>query len=326
MRQNPVVVVGDANVDMVIHLPKSKKETEKADLTQSEPELYGGGTAANVAVALARLGVPVAFVGAVGDDGYGRFVRDGLQAEGIDIHQLHTLHDAFTPMVIAMIQPDGERLIVVWPPERGADVRLAAKHLDAAQIANAAWLHTTGMCLRHSPVRETVLRAMQIAQEAGVPVSLDLNLRLELWGWRDNIRETIDRAVDLADVVFGNAAEEIVPVARMASGAAVEAAAHIVSGGKRIVVARQGLAGALAATPGGTTHAQAFSVENVVDTLGAGDAFNGGFIAAQVECRPVAEALRWGNAVAALKIGQPGARGLPVRAAVEALLAAQSAG
>jgi fructokinase/2-dehydro-3-deoxygluconokinase len=320
-------VVGDANVDLVIQLAAGKKKkTDKLDLTQPEPKLYGGGTAANVAVALARIGVPVFFFGAVGDDGYGRFVRDELVAEGIDVGGLHTLTGAFTPMVIAMIQPDGERQIVVWPPERGADVRLTVDHLDPARIANAAWLHTSGMCLRHSPVRETVLRAMQIASDAGVLVSLDLNLRLELWGWRDNIRETLDRALDLADVVFGSAKEEIVPVARMASGAAVEAAAHILAGGKRIVIARQGLAGALAATPGGTTHVDAFTVKNVVDTLGAGDAFNGGFIAARLHGLPIEEALRWGNAVAALKIGQPGARGLPVRTEVEQLLAAQPAG
>ncbi len=293
-----IIVVGDANVDMVIRLPKHKKKTKKAnktDLTQSEPQLYGG----------------------VGDDGYGRFVRDGLAAEGIDVSGLHTLADAFTPMVIAMIQPNGERLIVVWPPERGADVQLAVEHLNPVVITHAAWLHTSGMCLRHSPVRETVLYAMQIASDAGVPVSLDLNLRLELWGWRDTVRETVERAIALSDVVFGNAEEEIVPLARTGD---VEAAAHILCDGKRIVVARRGAAGALAASPGGTSHAGAFSVKRIVDTLGAGDAFNGGFIAARLEGHTVEEALRWGNAIAALKIGQPGARGLPGRGEVEQLL------
>jgi sugar/nucleoside kinase (ribokinase family) len=324
MDNKPVVVVGDANVDLVIHLPdRKRKKTDRTDLTLAEPKLYGGGTGANVSVALARLGVPVAFVGAVGDDGYGRFVRDELAAEGIDVHGLHTLADAYTPMVIALIQPDGERLLTVWPPERGADVRLAAEHLDTQLLTTAAWLHTSGMCLRHSPMRETTLRAMQIASDAGVPVSFDLNLRLELWGWRDHIRETIERAIDLSDVIFGNADEEIVPVARVAS---IEAAAHILADGKRIVVARHGPAGALAATPGGTLHASAFPVKRVVDMLGAGDAFDGGFIAARLEGREVASALRWGNAVAALKIGQPSARGLPGRAEVEALLAAEPAG
>jgi sugar/nucleoside kinase (ribokinase family) len=312
MSAKPVIVVGDANVDLVIRLPE-----RKTDMTPSVPQLFGGGSAANTAVALARLGVPTAFGGAVGDDGYGRYVRDDLKAEGIDVAGLCTISDAFTPMVIAMIDPDGERHIVVWPPERGADNRLKPDNIDHRQIAGAAWLHTSGMCLRASPVREAVLHAMQIASEACVPVSLDLNLRLELWGWRDDIRETIERAIALADVVFGSAEEEIIPVARVAS---VEAAAHIISGGARIVVARRGKEGALAASPGGTQHASAFAV-TPVDLLGAGDAFNGGFIAARLAGRTIAESLRWGNAVAALKITQPGARGLPSRAEVEALLA-----
>ncbi len=312
MNAKPVIVVGDANVDLVIRLPD-----RKADMSQSVPQLFGGGSAANTAVALARLGVRTAFTGAIGDDGYGRTVRDDLKKEGIDLSGLRTISDAFTPMVIAMIEPGGERHIVVWPPERGADNGLKPDDIDHRQIAGGAWLHTSGMCLRASPVREAVLHAMQIAAEAGMPVSLDLNLRLELWGWRDHIRETIERAIALADVVFGSAEEEIVPVARVAS---VEAAAHIISGGARIVVARRGRDGALAASPGGTQHAPAFAV-TPVDLLGAGDAFDGGFIAARLAGRSVDEALRWGNAVAALKITQPGARGLPSRADVETLLA-----
>ncbi|HVO69196.1 MAG TPA: carbohydrate kinase family protein [Aggregatilineaceae bacterium] len=309
-----VVVLGDANVDLVIRLPD--RSSGGADLTGSVPQLYGGGSAANVAVALARLGVPAAFVGAVGDDGYGRWVRDDLIREGVDTRGLRSIPDAFTPMVIAMIETHGERLNVVWPPERGADNHLCPDDVDPARIAGAAWMHTTGMCLRASPVREAVLHAMQIAHEAGVPVSLDLNLRLELWGWRDQIRKTIDRAIALADVVLGSAAEEIAPVAGVT---AVESAAHTLCADQRIVVARLGAGGALAATPDGLFRAPAFPAR-VVDTLGAGDAFDGGFVAARAAGGGVLEALRWGNAVAALKIERSGARGLPSRDEVERLL------
>lgn len=310
-----VVVLGDANVDMVICLPD--RSVEPPDLTGSQPQLFGGGTAANTAVALARLDVPTAFSGAVGDDGYGRFVRDDLIAEGVDPRGLRTLPDTFTPMVIAMIEPSGERLIVVWPPERGADVQLTPDHIDAAQITNAAWLHTTGMCLRHSPVRETVLHAMRIAHQAGVTVSLDLNLRLELWGWGDDIRATVARAIPLADVIFGSAEEELIPLTDSADPAK---AAHDLTGDKRIVVARKGADGALAATPEGIVQVPAFPAQ-VVDTLGAGDAFDGGFITARLNGADVQEALRWGNAVAALKIQRSGARSSPTRDEVVRLLA-----
>lgn len=309
------IVLGDANVDMVICLPD--RAQPNPDLSGSKPQVFGGGSAANAAVALARLGVLTAFVGAVGDDGYGRFVCDVFAAEGIDTRGVISVPDAFTAMVIAMVEPSGERLIVVWPPDRGADNLLRPEHIDPAQIRAARWLHTSGMCLRASPVREAVLHAMRLAREAGVPVSLDLNLRLELWGWADDIRATAEQAVALADVVFGSAAEEIAPLAGVDS---VEDAVRTLADGQRTVVARQGEHGALAALPDGTlVRAPAFTVP-VVDTIGAGDAFDGGFIAARLAGLAMADALRWGNATAALTIQQPGARSSPRRAAVEDLL------
>jgi fructokinase/2-dehydro-3-deoxygluconokinase len=310
-----VVVVGDTNVDMVIRLPD---RAVGADLSGSVPQLYGGGSASNGAVALARLGVSVMFVGAAGDDGYGRWVRDDLNREGVDTRGLRLVPDAFTPMVIALIQPDGERLIVVWPPENRADMRLTPDDIDADLIGDATWLHSTGICLRRSPAREALLHSLEIARRAGVPVSFDLNLRLELWGWGDDdLRRAVSRVVELANVIFGNAVEEIMPLAGAES---VEAAALALADGQRTIVARQGSAGVLAASPQGEImRCPAFPV-GVVDTLGAGDAFDGGFIAARLNGADLPEALRWGNAVAALKIGQRGARGLPNRAQVEGML------
>lgn len=310
----PVVILGDANVDLVIQLPDRSKGVP--DLSRSEPQLFGGGTSANTAVALARLGVPVTFIGAVGDDGYGRWIADDFRREGVNTVGLRTLRGPFTPMVLALVEPDGERYLVVWPPRGGAHTRLQPADLDDNLIASAAWLHTTGMCLRDSPVRETVLRALRIARAAGVPTSLDLNLRLELWGWGE-AHSTIEQAVELANVVFGSGDEEIVP---LTSEITAETAALALAADQRTVVARLGADGALAAFDGQTIRVPAFPA-NPVNTVGAGDAFDGGFIAARLDGRSLPEALRWGNAVAALKIQRSGTRDLPTRAQVEALLA-----
>ena len=159
MTVSQVVVLGDACVDMVIRLPNRASNTP--NLAPSSPQLHGGGSAANVAVALARLGVAVTMVGAVGDDGYGRWLRADLEREGVDVQGVSSVHDAFTPMVIALIEPDGERLVVVWPPEDGAHLQLQAEAINPALITSASWLHTTGMCLRASPVRDTVLYQME---------------------------------------------------------------------------------------------------------------------------------------------------------------------
>ncbi|HYO88038.1 MAG TPA: carbohydrate kinase family protein [Candidatus Limnocylindrales bacterium] len=312
----PVVVLGDVNVDLSLALPD--RDVPKAQRRLSEPQMTGGGTGGNAAAALAALGTLVEFHGTIGDDGFGRWVTQDFQQAGVGTHGLIVLPEVYTPEVIALVEPDGERYLVIWPMAGGAHTHMRPEHLDADLICGASWLHTTGMCLRASPISETVLAGMAMARAAHVPTSIDLNLRIELWGLNDEVRVTIERALVLADVVFGSGPEELMPLARAAT---VEQAAQHLSGGVRTIVARLGAAGALATTPDGQIlHAPGFPAA-VVSTLGAGDAFDGGFITARVEGKTLAEALRWGNAVAALKIARPGgARDLPTSDEVEALL------
>jgi fructokinase/2-dehydro-3-deoxygluconokinase len=308
-----VLVVGDANVDLVMHLPGAGQPHQPGEL---QPRIVGGGTAANTAVALARLGLPVCFAGAIGNDRYGRWLRDDFARERVDTRGLIACEDAFTPTVVIVVAADGERHAVLWPPDGWAHTLLRPSDLPGALIAGASWLHTTGMCLRAEPVRSAVLHAMRAARAAGVPVSIDLNLRLELWGWDDQLRQVFAQAAGLADVVFGNAREEIQPL--VGAHHALEAARALCAG-QRTVVARLGAAGALAVAPGEQAQAPAFPAE-VVNTVGAGDAFNGGFVAARLAGLGLRESLRWGNAVAALKIGGDSARALPTHAQLLKLL------
>jgi len=318
----PVIVLGDLNVDLTLELPD--RDAPAPERVVREPRLTGGGTAGNTAAALARLGVPVEFCGSVGDDTFGRWLADDLRASGVGTRGLVITRDAATCQVIAMVEPDGERYLVVWPTDGGALTRLSPSDLDAGLIAGAAWLHTTGMCLRAAPVASAVLAGMRAARAAGVPVSLDLNLRVELWGISPAVLAVVSEAVSLADVVLGSGAEELVPLARASGFAAdeVEAAARALAGDARTVVARLGSAGALAvAGAGSVIHADGHPAE-LRNPVGAGDAFNGGFIAARVAGLSLLDALRWGNAVGALKVARDGgARDQPTRDEVLALLA-----
>jgi len=311
------LIVGDANVDLVIHLPGSSALPPRQG--ELQPRIVGGGTGANTAVALARLGVPASFAGTIGADRYGRWIIEDFGREHVDTRGLVVRADAFTPTVVIVVGTDGERYAVLWPPEGWAHTLLRPEDLPVSLIAGASWLHTTGMCFRALPVRAAMFHAMRTARAGGVPVSLDLNLRLELWGWGDDVRRTARRAIEHADVVFGNAREEIAPLAGYEQ---VEPATRALCDGRRIVVARLGAEGALGVAPGQAVHAPAFPA-TVVNTVGAGDAFNGGFIAARLEGRSMSDALRWGNAVAALKIQGDSARALPSRADVQALLASE---
>jgi sugar/nucleoside kinase (ribokinase family) len=305
MENKKVIVLGDANVDMVIALPNNTDPNP--NLEESAPKLYGGGAGANTAVALARLGANVSMMGAVGDDGYGRWVLEDLSKEGVDIQGVQLTKDYFTSMVMALIEPNGERLIVVWPPEGGADLQFKMGANQENQIKAADWLHVSGINLRPSPAQVEILRGMEIAKKAGLTISYDLNLRIENWGLDNNKRTAVERAIELSDIVLGNAEEEMMPLTNESTA---ELAAQKICDKQRIVIARQGEAGATVTNPNEIFQSPAFPMQ-VVDTLGAGDAFNGGFIAGHLAGLNLRKSVIWGNAVAALKIGKSGARGLP---------------
>jgi sugar/nucleoside kinase (ribokinase family) len=158
---------------------------------------------------------------------------------------------------------------------------------------------------------------MALARAAAIPVSIDLNLRAGIVDGTlsPEYARALWDAVTLADYVFGSVQDEMTLLAPAASEAE---ALRLLAGDERTVIARSG-AGATIVSAGRGTTVPAFRVP-VVDTLGAGDVFNAGFIAARIEGKPCAEAACWGNAAAALKIGRRGARGAPSRAELDTLL------
>ncbi len=307
-----VLVVGDANVDLEIRLPQQPRASEHAN---PDPQLFGGGSAANTAAALARLGLNCRFSGTVGDDSFGRFAVASLEGAGVDTAWVTATPDLPTVTVITVKQPDGERLIYVWPPSGGAHSALEVEATTAA-VSGVDWLHVSGICLRVRPARDALLAAMAQARAEGVVVSFDLNLRLENWGWDDGFREVVMAAVERSDVVLGAAGDEVGALAGVEDPIA---AATALAGTQRTVVARIGAAGAVACSAGSVVAEAGFEVA-VVDTVGAGDAFNAGFIASRLAGGTIADALRWGNAVAALSIGEAGARSTPTKARLSEFL------
>lgn len=299
-----VVVIGDVNVDLQLVLPTTIDG--QGEHAHPDPALTGGGSAANAAAALARLGVETRFVGMVGNDTYGAEAVRSLSDAGVDTTPIQTSAGGMTVMVLVVVPADGERLIYVWPPRGGAHLELI---VDAAAtgLLDASWVHVSGIALRGEPAAASILEAMEGARSAGVPVSLDVNLRLENWGWEEGFRDTITAAIERSDIVLGGAVDEICPL--VGSDDPPSAVAELAAGG-RTVVGRLGAGGAIAHDGDRSYAAGGFDVE-VVDTVGAGDAFDAGFIAARLRREPLDRALRYANGVAALTIGRQGARSTP---------------
>ena len=301
-------MIGDVQPDFTFRLQAGSSQP---------PSVAGGGTAANVSVGLARLGVPVAFVGSVGRDPFGDMVVAELAAEGVEVSGAVAIAGVPTPLVFALLPEGGEASLFRWPEDRGADWALRPEHVDLARICSARWLHASGICLRHSPARETILATMAGAKAAGVTVSFDLNFRREQRTDDPALQAAMAEAISHSSIVLGHAEDELT---LFAGASSVDQAMQALAGGVRTVVARMGGRGVKVRAASENWGCPAFAIA-VVNSVGAGDAFNAGFIAASLGGNDLKTAVRWGQAVAALKLQKGGARALPSRAEVEAFLA-----
>ena len=276
---------------------------------KARPELTCGGSAANTVMMLSQLGVSVAFVGAVGKDVFGNIVAESLSDAGVDISKLIQLDDAYTTVVIAVVYLDGTHTMKAWPLDGGADLMLESRHGDISVFNNPIWVHSTGLSIVKGPTRETVLRAMNYARNQGVPVSFDLNMTGSLGHINGMLEKQYEHnlraAIELSDCVFGSASDEI---ALLYPHENMSQAVRSLAGKTRTAISRRGELAAICASGSELIESKPFQVD-AVDTIGAGDAFNAGFIAAQLEDLSIEKSLQWGHATAGLSIKTVGSGG-----------------
>ncbi len=161
-----IVVVGDIAVDIVSTL---KTPLARGSDAPAAISLMPGGSGANVAVWLARLGQRVTFVGRIGDDMFGRWLRDDLVAEGVETALIVDFARR-TGVIQVLVEPDGERTMA---PDRGANAAWTPDEISETLIAGANLLHVVGYVLLDRESRPGALTAMRYARKHAVPISLD---------------------------------------------------------------------------------------------------------------------------------------------------------
>ena len=274
-----------------------------------------GGAESNVAIGLARLGVPVTWLSRVGDDAFGSLITRELRGEGV---QVLAAADAGTRTgLMVKEQLHGTPWRVRYYRDGSAASRLSPADLDPAvvrrAIADARVLHVTGITAALSGCAlDTVRRAVRLARAAGVLVSFDVNYRAALWP-AERAVSVLAELCGAADVVFAGVAEAalVLPSADATDeGALARGLAEL---GAHTVVLKLGARGALALAGDRTVHAATDPVD-VVDPVGAGDAFVAGFLSGLVEDASIAECLRRGNRLGGAVCRVPGDwEGLPTR-------------
>jgi len=285
-----VLTAGHVNWDVTLRVDELPAPDAESFIRSQRSS--GGGSAANVAVALTGLSVEAGIVGSVGEDQNGLLARRELRDAGVDRRGLRTVEEANTAVKYLLVDDHGEVSVL---GNEGANEAVAPADVDPEYVRAADHLHLT------SQRPGTAARLADLAVEAGVPVSVDPGRRLH----QRDFSATIERA----DVLFLNEREAETTLDDDPERAFPE----------RTLVVKRGADGAAVYDDERTEDHPGFDVEPS-DTTGAGDAFAAGFLAVRLDGGSLERQLAFANACGALAAREQGARTAPDRETVEAFL------
>lgn len=238
-----------------------------------------GGAPANVAVALAKLGMPVAFAGMLSTDMFGDFLLESLDAAGVDTSCIVRTDRANTALAFVSLDASGERSFNFYRPP-AADLLFADADFQPASFTGLAAFHACSNSLTEAPIAAATLAGMRRARDAGAVVSFDLNLRPALWPQGTDPLPLLWQALGLADLVKLSAEELDYLAADAGSADAVRE--RLWQGRTQVLVVSDG-AQPLAWHTRTAAGSSPVPAVRAVDTTGAGDAFVAGLLACLVE-------------------------------------------
>ncbi|GAE25435.1 fructokinase [Halalkalibacter wakoensis JCM 9140] len=259
---NGIICLGEALIDFI---PLDAENTTY----QKSP----GGAPANVAVAVAKLGAKSSFLGKVGNDVLGKFMKETLQSHEVDTTQMTLTDEARTGVVFVTLDKTGERNFSFYI-DPSADRFLTSEDIDEPWLKQYKVLHFGSISMISEPSKSATVHAVQKAKENGLIISYDPNLRLSLWPSDDQARETIFSMMNKADVVkiSDEELEFLTGETELEAGISTLAKYDI-----PVLLITYGAKGSYVHINGETAYVPAMKVETV-DTTGAGDAFVSGIL------------------------------------------------
>ena len=277
---------------------------------------YLGGSPTNVAVAAARHGRSAAVITRTGEDPFGEYLHDALRGFGVDDRYVTSVPGLNTPVAFCEIFPPDHFPLYFYREPKAPDMEIRADELDydAIRAARVFWVTVTG--LSDEPSRSATLAALEARAKAGITV-LDLDYRPMFWSSREAAREWVGRALEHVTVAVGNLDETDTAVGESEPRAAATA---LRDRGVELAIVKQGPKGVLA--DDGTTVVEVPPVPvEVVNGLGAGDAFGGALCHGLLSDWDLERRMRFSNAAGALVASRLAcADAMPDESEVEALL------
>ncbi|WP_444666122.1 bifunctional 5-dehydro-2-deoxygluconokinase/5-dehydro-2-deoxyphosphogluconate aldolase [Cereibacter changlensis] len=280
---------------------------------------YIGGSPTNMAAGTARLGLKSALITRVGDEHMGRFIREELAREGVDVRGVVTDPERLTALVLLGIR-DETQFPLIFYRENCADMALCEEDIDPAFIGEARAVVATGTHLSHPRTEAAVLKALHLAREAGAQTALDIDYRPNLWGLAGHgagesrfiesaaVTAKLQATLHLFDLIVGTEEEFHIAGGTTDTIAALRAVRAVSAA---TLVCKRGPMGAAAfsgAIPDSLDEGEAgpgFPIE-VFNVLGAGDGFMSGLLKGWLDGEPWPVALTYANACGAFAVSRHG--------------------
>ncbi len=288
---------------------------------------YLGGSPANIAVGLARLGKKCGFFARVSDDQFGTFVTDFFDKEGIDTSRIvRCKNGEKIGLTFTEIKSETESSIVMYRNE-AADLKLECEDIDEEYIKDGAAVLISGVALAESPSREATLKAMQLAKKNNIPVIFVLDYRAYNWKNKDEIAVYYSIVASNADMIIGSREEyDLLEGLLGLDGTDKTSAAHWQSKGAKIVIVTHGKQGSTAYTNDG----QDFSIKpfpvKLLKSFGGGDGYTSAFLYSLFEGKEIIDCLEFGSASAAMLVASHAcSQDMPTVKQVEDFIAAEKA-
>lgn len=288
-------------------------------------EANPGGAPCNVLSMLQKLGKHTAFVGKVGNDQFGRMLRETIEEVGIDSKYLLADKDIPTTLAFVHTFPDGDREFSFYR-KPGADMMLDESEIVEEMVADTKVFHFGTLSMTHETVRKATIKAIELAKKNGAIISLDPNLREPLWDFLDNAREQMLKAISYCDVlkISDNEIQFLTGIDDYDEGIAKLRSMYDIP----LICLTMGKDGSRAYYKDIRVEVPGFKQENVLDTTGAGDTFCGTVLSficdnglKELDENRLNEMLTFANAAASLVTLKRGAiKSMPNRDEVEQLV------
>lgn len=238
-----------------------------------------GGAVANVAAGISGFGVSSSFLGMVGNDFFGRYLKGVLDSKDVDTTGLEMSDEYNTTLAFVHLFENGERDFSFYR-RPGADIMYTKDHLKADVIRKAKVFHLGTLSMTDEPARGATFEALKTARDNGVVISYDPNYRAPLWSSEEMAKEYMLRGLEYADVLKISDSEVDFLFGKMQYE---DAATMLVERGVKLVFVTLGSEGAVYANAYGTGKVKPYKA-NVVDTTGAGDCFTAGALYRFIDC------------------------------------------